>query len=56
MPLIANVWLERLTFAKPADQLVLDAYRSVASAAAERVKRLEAALFRVTTTGAQANW
>ena len=49
-----DAWLERLTFAEPADQLVLDDYRSVARAAAERVKRLEAALFRVATTGAQA--
>ena len=47
-----EAWLERVTFAEPADQVVLDDYRSVARAAAERVKRLEAALFRVAATGA----
>ena len=50
-----DAWLERLTFAGPADQVVLDDYRSVARAAAERVKRLETALFRVATTGVQAD-
>jgi transposase len=49
-----DAWLDRLTFAEPADQIVLDDYRSVARAAAERVKRLETALFQLATTGAQA--
>ncbi len=48
-----DAWLERITFSQSADQVVLDDYRSVARAAAERVKRLEAALRRVATTGAQ---
>lgn len=49
-----DVWVDRLDFSQPADQVVLDDYRSVARAAAERVKRLEAALFRVAATGPQA--
>jgi transposase len=49
-----DAWLDRLTFSQPADQVVLDDYRSVARAAAERVKGLEAELFRVATTGVQA--
>ena len=50
-----DAWLDRLTFSQPTDQVVLDDYRSVARAAAERVKRLETALFRVATTGVQAD-
>lgn len=46
-----DAWLDRLTFAEAADQVVLDDYRSVARAAAERVKRLETALMRVAATG-----
>lgn len=49
-----DAWLERVTFGEPADQVVLDDYRSVARTAAERVKRLEAALMRTAATGAQA--
>ena len=49
-----DAWLDRLTFSQPADQVVLDDYRAVARAAAERVKRLEAALLQSAGEGPQA--
>ena len=49
-----DAWLERVTFAEPADQVVLDDYRSVVRAAAERVKRLDVALLRTAASGPQA--
>ena len=39
---VHEAWLERVTFAEVADRVVVDDYRSVARAATERVKRLEA--------------
>lgn len=49
-----DAWLDSVTFSQPADQVVLDDYRAVARAAAERVKRLEAALLRTAGDGPQA--
>jgi transposase len=49
-----EAWLERATLAEPADQVVLDDYRAVARAAAERVRRLEAALLGVGAAGPRA--
>lgn len=49
-----DAWIEGLTMREPADQVVLNDYRDVALAAAERVKKLEAALHRLATLGPQA--
>jgi transposase len=49
-----DAWLDKLTFAQVADQVVFEDYRSVARAAAERVKRLAGALLRTAGEGPQA--
>jgi transposase len=48
------VWLGRVSFDQAADQVVFEDYRAVAAAAAERVRRLEAALMRVASEAPQA--
>lgn len=50
-----DAWVDRLSFSEPAAQVVLDDYRAVARAAAERVRRLEAELLRVAAAGPQAD-
>lgn len=49
-----EAWLRGVTFEQVADQVVFEDYRSVAGAAAERVKRLEGALLRTAGEGPQA--
>lgn len=49
-----DTWLGAVTFSQPADQVVLDDYRAVASAAAQRVRRLETALLQSGASGPQA--
>jgi transposase len=49
-----EAWLNRVGFDQAADQVVFEDYRSVAGAASERVKRLEAALVRTAGEGPQA--
>jgi transposase len=49
-----ETWLDKVVFAQAADQVVFEDHRSVARAAAERVKRLEGALLRTAGEGPQA--
>ena len=49
-----EAWLDRVTFAQPADQVVVEDYRAVVRAAAERVRRLEGELLRSAADGPQA--
>lgn len=49
-----EAWLGRLTFEQAADGVVLEDYRAVVVAAAERLKRLESALVRIASEGPQA--
>lgn len=49
-----EAWLDKVTFAHRADQVVFEDYRAVVRAAAERVRRLEGALLRSAADGPQA--
>ena len=48
-----QTWLNQLTFAHPADQVVFDDYLAVYRAADERVRRLEAALMQCAETSSR---
>jgi transposase len=47
-----DTWLNRITFAHPADQVVFEDYRVVVRAAVDRVQRLEVALLQCAETSA----
>lgn len=49
-----EAWLGRVTFEQVADTIVFEDYRATVVAAAERLKRLDAALLRVAGEGPQA--
>ena len=49
-----EAWLSMLRFEHPADEVVLDDYRAAVRAAAERVRRLDAALAQATVEGPHA--
>jgi transposase len=49
-----EAWLGRVTFEQAADTIVFEDYRAVVVAAAERLKRLDAALLRIADEGPQA--
>lgn len=49
-----EAWLGRVTFEQAADTIVFEDYRATVVAAAERLKRLDAALLRIADEGPQA--